>query len=79
MKDKHSCELLNVNKFAASDDIVEEQVYEYYDISREYEKEVRYFQFEDNLSHKDGLPSLNWSIKGVENTDSYIAPFHLPF
>ena len=29
MKGKHSCELLNENKFAAPDDIVEEQGYEY--------------------------------------------------
>ena len=77
MKGKHSCELLDEDKFAASDDFVQEQEYQYYDMSREYEKAVRYYQFEDNLSYKDGLSSFNWSIKGVENTDSYIAPFQL--
>ena len=41
-------------------------------------KILRYYQFEDNLSYKDGLSSLNRSIKGV-NTDSYVAPFQLPF
>ena len=42
-------------------------------------KILRYHQFEDNLSYKDGLSSLNTSIKGVENTDSNIAPFQLSF
>ena len=40
---KHSCELLDEDRFAASDDFVEEQGYEYYDMSREYEKGVRYY------------------------------------
>ena len=78
MKGKHSCELLDEDRFAAPDDFVEEKEYEYYDISREYEKAVRYYDTL-NLSYKDGLSSLNTSIKGVENTDSYIAPFQLPF
>ena len=77
MKGKHSCELHDEERFAAPNDLVEEKEYEYYDTSREYEKAVRYYQFEDNLSYKDGLSSFNWSIKGVENTDSYIAPFRL--
>ncbi|XP_068735862.1 uncharacterized protein [Montipora capricornis] len=38
MKGKHSCELLNEDRFAAPDDFVEEQGYEYYDMNREYEK-----------------------------------------
>ena len=41
IKDQHSCELLDEDRFAATDDFVEEQGYEYYDISREYEKTVR--------------------------------------
>ena len=77
MKGKHGCELFEEERFAARNDLVEEKEYEYYDTSREYEKAVRYCQFEDNLSYKDGLSSFNWSIKGVENTDSYIAPFRL--
>ena len=77
MKGKNGCELLDEERFAAPNDLVEEKEYEYYDTSREYEKAVRYCQFEDNLSYKDGLSSFNWSIKGVENTDSYIAPFRL--
>ena len=77
IKGKHSSELLDEERFAAPNDLVEEKEYEYYDTSREYEKAVRYYQFEDNLSYKDGLSSFNWSIKGVENTDSYIAPFQL--
>ena len=43
MKGQHSCELLDEDRFAAPDDFVEEQEYEYYDISREYEKAVRYY------------------------------------
>ena len=43
MKGKHSCELLDEDRFAAPDDFVEDQSYEYYDMSREYEKEVRYY------------------------------------
>ena len=41
MKGKHSCELLDEDRFAAPDDFVEEQGYEYYDMSREYQKAVR--------------------------------------
>ena len=59
MKGKHGCELLDEDRFAAPDDFVEEQGYNYYDMNREYEKAVRYCQFEDNLSYKDGLSSLN--------------------
>ena len=77
IKGKHSCELLDEDRFAAPDDFVEDQECEYYDTSREYEKAVRYYQFEDNLSYKDGLSSFNWSIKGVDDTDSYIALFRL--
>ena len=77
IKGKHSCELLDEERFAAPNDFVEQKEYEYYDTSREYEKAGRYYQFEDNLSYKDGLSSLNRSIKGVENTDSYIGPFQL--
>ena len=43
MKGKHSCELLDEDRFAAPDDFVEEQGYEYYDMSREYTKAVRYY------------------------------------
>ncbi|XP_067026109.1 uncharacterized protein [Acropora muricata] len=39
MKGKHSCELLDEDRFAAPTDFVEEQGYEYYDMSREYEEE----------------------------------------
>ena len=42
MKGQHSCELLDEDRFAVPDDFVEEQGYEYYDMSREYEEEVRY-------------------------------------
>ena len=42
MKGEHSCELLDEERFAAPDDFVEEQGYECYDMSREYEKMVRY-------------------------------------
>ena len=38
---EHNCELLEEDRFAAPDDFVEEQGYEYYDMSREYEKTVR--------------------------------------
>ena len=41
MKGKHSCELLDEDRSAAPDDFVEEQGYAYYDMSREYKKEVR--------------------------------------
>ena len=42
MKGEHNCELLDEESwFAAPDDFVEEQGYEYYDMSREYEKAVR--------------------------------------
>ena len=43
IKGKHSCELLDEDRFAAPDDFVEQQEYEYYDISREYEKAVRLY------------------------------------
>ena len=43
MKGKHSCELLDEDRFAAPDDFVEEQGYEYYEMDREYEKMVRYY------------------------------------
>ena len=43
MKGKHSCELLDEDRFAAPDNFVEDQEYEYYDIGREYEKAVRYY------------------------------------
>ena len=43
MKGKHSCELLDEDRFATPDDLIEEKGYEYYDMSREYEKEVRYY------------------------------------
>ncbi|XP_067026106.1 uncharacterized protein [Acropora muricata] len=39
MKGQHSCELLDEDRFAAPTDFVEEQGYEYYDMSREYEEE----------------------------------------
>ena len=42
IKGQH-CELLDEDRFAAPDDFVDEQEYEYYDISREYEKAVRYY------------------------------------
>ena len=41
MKGEHNCELLDEDRFAAPDDFVEEQSYDYYDMSREYEKTVR--------------------------------------
>ena len=41
MKDQDSCELLDEDRFAATDDFVEKQGYEYYDISSEYEKTAR--------------------------------------
>ena len=40
MMDEHNCELLNEDRFDASGDFVEEQGYEYHDMSREYKKEV---------------------------------------
>ena len=41
MRGEHNCELLDEDRFAAPDDYVEVQGYEYYDMSREYEKAVR--------------------------------------
>ena len=41
MKGEHSCELLDEDRFHAPDDLVEEQGYEYYGMSRKYEKTVR--------------------------------------
>ena len=72
IKGKHSCELLDEDRFVAPDDFVEDQEYKYYDTSREYEKAVRYYQFEENLSYKDGLSSFNWSIKGVIKEHRFI-------
>ena len=43
MKGKHSCELLDEDRFAAPDDFEEEQGYEYYEMDREYEKTVRFY------------------------------------
>ena len=43
MKGQHSCELLDEDRLAASDDLIEDKGYEYYDMNREYEKEVRYY------------------------------------
>ena len=43
MKGKHSCELLDEDRFAAPDDLKEEKGYEYYEMNREYEKTVRYY------------------------------------
>ena len=43
MNGQHTCELLDEDKFAAHDDLVEQQGYEHYDMSREYEKAVRYY------------------------------------
>jgi len=40
IKGKHSCELLDEERFTAPNDFVEEKEYEYYDTSREYEKAV---------------------------------------
>ena len=45
MKDQHSCELLDEDRFAASDYFEEEQGYQYYEMHREYEKTVRYYDF----------------------------------
>ena len=41
IKGKHSCELLDDDRFAAPDDFVEEQGYKYFDMNREYQKAVR--------------------------------------
>ena len=43
MKGKHSCELLDEDRSAAPDDLKEEKGYEYYEMDREYEKTVRYY------------------------------------
>ena len=43
MKGKNGCELLDEDRFAAPDDLKEEKGYEYYDMDREYEKTVRYY------------------------------------
>ena len=43
MKGQHSCELFDEDRFAASDDLIEDKGYEYYAMNREYEKEVRYY------------------------------------
>ena len=40
MKGQHSCE---EDRFAAPEDVVEEQGNQYYDMSREYEEAVRYY------------------------------------
>ena len=41
IKGRHCCELLDEDRFAVPDDFVEEQDYEYFDMSREYETSVR--------------------------------------
>ena len=41
MKGKHSCELLDEDRFAAPDHFLQEQGYEYFDMNREYQKAVR--------------------------------------
>ena len=41
MMGEHNCELLDEVRFAAPNYFVEEQGYEYYDMSREHEKMVR--------------------------------------
>ena len=66
----HSCALLDKEGFAVLDHVVEQQGYEYYDMNREYETTVRYYQFDDNLSCKARLSSLKRSLKGVENIES---------
>ena len=43
MEGEHSCELLDEDRFAAPDDLMEQQGYEYFDMNREYEKAVRYY------------------------------------
>ena len=43
MMGDHNCELLDDDMFAAPDDLMEEKGYEYYDMNREYEKGVRYY------------------------------------
>ena len=43
MKGKHSCELLDEDRFAAPDDLKEEKGYEYYEMDRQYKKAVRYY------------------------------------
>ena len=74
MKGKHSCELLDEDRFAAPDDLKEEIGYEYYEMDRKYEKMVRYYdstdQYDDNLSYKEGLSTLSKPLTGVENTHS---------
>ena len=47
MKGQHSCELLDEDRFAAHDDFEEEQGYQYYEMDRQYEKTVRYY---DNIN-----------------------------
>ena len=66
----YSCALLDKERFAVPDHFVEQQGCEYYDTKREYEKTVRYYQFEDNLSYRARLSSLKRSLKGVEKIDS---------
>ena len=43
MKGKHSCELLDEDRFAAPDDLKDEKGYEYYEMDRQYGKTVRYY------------------------------------
>ena len=43
MKGQNSCELLDEDRFAAPDCLIEEKGYEYYDMNREYEREVKYY------------------------------------
>ena len=66
----HSCALLDKDRFAVLDHVVEQHGYEYYYMNREYETTVRYYQFDDNSSYKARLSSLRRSLKGVENIES---------
>ena len=43
MMGDHKCELLDEDRSAAPDDFEEKQGYEYYEMDREYEKTVRYY------------------------------------
>ena len=51
MKGKHSCELLDQDRFAAPYDFVQEQGYEYFDMNREYQKAVRACYEKKQFSH----------------------------
>ena len=43
MMGDHNCELLDEDRSAAPDDFEEEQGYKYYEMNREYDKTVRYY------------------------------------